>query len=87
MLHRSRQLQHRGGLAGDQPSDLHNPAVRKFKRVVMDVRIVHINPPKPSDLVIYTYLSEYSQGAVILDVILVGRQRLSDRMEIRGINI
>jgi hypothetical protein len=36
MLHRGRQLQHRGGLAGDQPSDLHNPAVRKFKRVVMD---------------------------------------------------
>ena len=36
----------------------------------MNVRIVHVNLPKPCDLVIHTCLSEYSQGAVVLDVIL-----------------
>jgi hypothetical protein len=70
MLRRGRQLQHNSGLAGDQPSDLHNLAVRKFKRVVMNVRIVHINLPKSCDPVIYTRLSEQAQGAVVLDVIV-----------------
>jgi hypothetical protein len=70
MLYRGRQLQHRGGLACDQPSDLHNPAVRKFKRIVMDMRIVHINLAKPRDPVIDMCLSEKAQGAVVSDVIL-----------------
>ena len=70
MLHRGRQLQHHGGLAGDQPGELHNLAVRKFKRVVMDVRIVHINLPKPCDPVIYMRLSEKPQGSLVLDVIV-----------------
>src|SRR6516164_4842350 len=65
---RSRELQHGSSLAGDQPSDLYNLAVRKFKRVVMNVRIVHINLPKPCDPVIYTRLSEQVQGAVVLEV-------------------
>jgi hypothetical protein len=63
-------LEHRGGLAGDQPSDLHDPAVWKFKRVVMDVRIFHINLSKPCDPVIYAPVSEKVQGAFVLDVIL-----------------
>jgi hypothetical protein len=36
----------------------------------MNVGIVHINLPKPCDPVIHTCLSEYSQGAVVLDVVL-----------------
>jgi hypothetical protein len=75
MLHRGRQLQHRGGLASDQPSDLNNPAVRKFKRIVMDMRIVHINLAKPRDPVIDMCLSEKAQGAPVLDVSLKRKLR------------
>jgi hypothetical protein len=57
-LCRGRQLQHCGGLVGDQPSDFHNPAVRKFESIVMGVRIFHIYLPKPRDPVIYTPVPE-----------------------------
>ena len=82
MLQRGRQLEHRGDLAFDQPGNLDNQAVRKFKRVVMDVRIVHISLPKPCDPVIYTCLSEKAQGAVVLDVIL--KRKLRARKEADG---
>ena len=68
MLCRGWQLQHRGRLAGEQPSDLHDPAVRKFKRVVMGVRIFQINLAKPCHLVIYAHLTEKAEGALVLDI-------------------
>jgi len=70
MLRRGRQLQHRGRLAGDQPSDLHDPAVWKFKRVVMDVRIFQINLAKPCDLVIYADLTEKAERTLVSDIVV-----------------
>jgi hypothetical protein len=67
-LCRGRQLQHCRGLVGDQPSDLHDPAVRKFKCVVMNVRIVQIDLPKPCDPMTCTRASEEVQEAFVLDV-------------------
>jgi hypothetical protein len=81
-LRRGRQLQHRGGLAGDQPSDLHDPAIWKFKRVVMDVRIFHINLPKPRNPVIYAHSTEKAEGTLVLDVIL--KRQLRARKEADG---
>jgi hypothetical protein len=79
-LRRGRQLQHSGGLAGDQPSDPQNPAVWKFKRVVMDVRIFHINLPKPCDPVTYARVSE--KKTFVLDVIV--KRHLRARKEADG---
>src|SRR5262245_24552359 len=46
------KLQHGSGLAGNQARDLHNLAVREFKRIVMRVWIGHIDLTKPCNLVI-----------------------------------
>jgi len=68
MLQRGRQLEHSGDLAFDQPGNLDNQAAREFKCIVMHLGILHIDLPKPSDLVMYARLSEKAQGAVVLDV-------------------
>jgi len=47
------KLQHGSSLAGNQVRNLHNLAVREFKRIVMRVWIGHIDLTKPRDLVIY----------------------------------
>jgi len=41
-----------------QPCDHHDLAAREFERVVVDVRIVHINLPEPCDLVIHARFPE-----------------------------
>jgi hypothetical protein len=53
ILRGCRQLQHGGGLTGDKPRDQHHLATWEFERVVMDVRIVHIELPEPSNLVLH----------------------------------
>ena len=67
---RSRELQHGSSLAGDQPSDLYNLAVREFKRIVMRVWIGHIDLTKPRNLVIYAHLTEKAEGTLVLDIVV-----------------
>ena len=71
-LRACRQLQHGGGLTGDKPRDQHHLATRKFERVMMDVRIVHIELPEPGNLVLHARLPEQTESAVIFDLLLEG---------------
>lgn len=74
--HCDRQLQHRGSLARYQPVDLQNLSIWEFQRIVLNVRIVHIDLPEASDPVIHTALAKAraqeakTEGAVVLDVIV-----------------
>jgi hypothetical protein len=63
------QLQHGRGLTRDKPRDHHHLATREFERVVMNVRIVHLNLPEPGHLVLHPR-PEQSESAVILDLLL-----------------
>ena len=65
---RRRQLQHGNGLAGNQARNLHNLAVREFKRIVTRVWIGHIDLTKACNLVIYPHLTEKAEDAVVLDI-------------------
>jgi hypothetical protein len=66
-------LQNRGGLAGDQPSDLDDLPVREFNCVVVDARIAHVHLPKPCDFVMDSRFSEEAESALVLDL-MVERQ-------------
>src|SRR6516165_3582947 len=63
-----RKLQHGSSLAGNQACNLHNLAVREFKRIVMRVRIGHIDLTKACNLVICAHLTEKAEDAVVLDI-------------------
>src|SRR6516164_5362573 len=67
---RGRKLQHDSSLAGNQARDLHNLAVREFKRVVMRVWIGHIDLAKPCNFVIYAHLTEKAEGTLVLDIVV-----------------
>src|SRR5215469_2931889 len=73
MLCRDRQLQHRGGLASNQLRELKNLAIGEFQRIVLNVRIVHIDLPKACDLVIHTRLAKKAEGAVVPDLVGEGQ--------------
>ena len=47
ILRRSRQLQHRCGLAGNQPRHHHDLAIGEFQCVVMDIRPIHVDLAEP----------------------------------------
>ena len=65
-------MQHGGGLTGDKPRDHHDVAAREFERVMMDVRIVHIELPEPGNLVLHARLPEQTESTVIFDLLLEG---------------
>ena len=67
---RGRKLQHGSSLAGNQARNLHNLAVREFKRIVMRVWIGHIDLTKPSNLVIYAHFTEKAEGTLVLDIVV-----------------
>ena len=75
VLCRDRQLQHRGGLASDQLRDLQNLPIWEFQRIVLNVRIVHIDLPKARNLVIYMGLAKKAEGAVVPDIVVEGQFR------------
>ena len=75
VLCRDRQLQHRSGLASDQLRNLQNLPIREFQRIVLNVRIVHIDLPKACDLVIYTGLAKKAEGAIVPDILVEGQFR------------
>ena len=54
------------GLTGDKPRDHHNVTARKFRRVVVGLRMVHIDLPEPCDLVIDELLPETTESTVPL---------------------
>jgi hypothetical protein len=70
MQSRGRKLQHGSSLAGNQARNLHNLAVREFKRIVMRVWIGHIDLTKPCNLVIYAHLTEKAEGTLVLDTVV-----------------
>src|SRR5215469_1248566 len=72
MLCRDRQLQHRGGLASNQLRELKNLAIGEFQRIVLNVRIVHIDLPKACDFVIHTRLEKRAEGAVVPALVVEG---------------
>jgi hypothetical protein len=43
----SRQLDHSRMLAWPQPRDKHGPAVRKFQRIMMGIRVAQVDLPEP----------------------------------------
>jgi hypothetical protein len=53
-----RQLQYGGALTGDQPRNHHDLSIREFERVVVDVRIVHVDLPESGNLVIHARSAE-----------------------------
>ena len=65
---RCRKLQDGSSLASNQARDLHNLAVREFKRIVMRVWIGHIHLTKACNLVIYAHLTEKVEGSLVLDI-------------------
>jgi hypothetical protein len=67
---RGRKLQHGSSLAGNEARNLHNLAVREFKRIVMRVWIGHIDLTKPCNLVTYTHLTEKAEGTLVLDIVV-----------------
>ncbi len=73
VLCRNRQLQHRGGLASDQLRELQNLPIWEFQRIVLNVRIVHIDLPKACDLVIHTGFAKKAEGAVVADIVVEGQ--------------
>jgi hypothetical protein len=73
VLYRDRQLQHRGGLASDQLRELQNLPIWEFQRVVLNMRIVHIDLPEASDLVLHTRLAK--KAAVVPDLVVEGEFR------------
>ena len=75
MLCRHRQLQHCGGLASDQLRDLQNLPIWEFQRIVLNVRIVHIDLPKACVFVSHTGLATKAEGAVVLDIVFEGQFR------------
>ena len=75
MLHRSRQLQHRGGLANRQLRYFQNLPVWEFQSIVLKVWIVHIDLPKARNLVIHTGLAKKAEGAVVPDIVVEGQFR------------
>src|SRR4051794_11306958 len=75
MLCRDRQLQDGGDLAIDQLRDLQKLAIGKFQRIVLNVRIVHIDLPKTCDLVIHTSLAKKAEGTLVPDIIVEGHFR------------
>ncbi len=59
----SRHLQYGCALARRQPRDQDNLAAGKFERVVMDVRICHIDLAETGQLVLNARLAEQIEGA------------------------
>jgi hypothetical protein len=75
VLCRNRQLQHRSGLASDQPRELQNLPIWEFQRIVLNVRIVHIDLPKACDLVIHTGFAKKAEGAIVPDIVVESQFR------------
>ena len=71
-MRRSRQLQHRCGLTGNQPRHHHNLSAGKFQRVMMDVRVIHIDLAESGDAMLDPRFAEHAEGAVKLDVVVEG---------------
>ena len=63
-------MQHDRLLTGDQVRNHDNLAARKFKRIMMGVRIVWLDLPKSRNFVVHARFSGVTQGVVILDVVL-----------------
>jgi len=68
-------LQYGRVLTGDQPRDQHDLSVREFERVVVDVRIVHVDLPESGNLVIHARSAERPESALVLDVFVESQFR------------
>src|SRR5436853_6164835 len=75
VLCRDRQLQHCSGLASDQLRNLQNLPIWEFQRIVLNVRIVHIDLPKASDLVVHTPVAKKAEGVIVSDIVIEGQFR------------
>src|SRR5215469_13916886 len=62
IMRRGRQLQHHCGLAGNQPRHHHDLAAGKFQRVVMDMRVVHINLAESGHAVLDPGFTEHAES-------------------------
>ena len=72
---RNRQLQNRSGLASDQLLDLQNLPIWEFQRVVLNMRVVHVDLPEACDLVIHTRLAKKAEGPIVPDILVKGQLR------------
>ena len=63
-----RHLQHGRALARRQPRHQDNLAAGKFERVVVDVRIVHVDLAEAGHFVLNARLAEQTEGAVVFNV-------------------
>ena len=75
VMGRNRQLENRGGLARDQLLDLQNLPIREFQRIVLNVRIVHVDLPEACNLVIHTRFTKKAEGPIVLDILVEGQLR------------
>jgi hypothetical protein len=60
-------------LAFAQPSEQHRLPVGELQRIVMDVRVAHIDPPEPSHFLPEFHIREKSKKALALDDFLFER--------------
>ena len=67
-----RHLQHRRALARRQPCDQNDLAAGKFERVVVNVRIGHVDLAEASDFVPDSRLAEQAERAIVLHGVLEG---------------
>ena len=70
LLAGDRQLQHGGALARHQPGHHHDLATREFERVVMHMRVIHVDLAESGNFVLDASLAEQAEGAVVLDIVL-----------------
>ncbi len=84
-------MQHGRGLVRNKSRHHHDLAARKFQRVMMDIRIVHVDLTAAGDVLFDPGPAEQAEGAVILHVVIesdlgAGKEshrhlRLADRAE------
>src|ERR1700731_303657 len=65
-----RHLQHSGALARGQPRDQNDLAARKLQRVMMDVRVFHVDLAETGDFVPDAGFAEQTESAVVSNTFL-----------------
>src|SRR5262249_58066143 len=58
------------GLAGNQPRHNNNLPAGKFQRVMMDMRVIHVDLAESSHAVLDPCFAKHAEGAVKLDLVV-----------------
>ena len=81
LMRGGRQLQHCCGLAGNQPRHHYDLAAGKFQRVMMDVRVVHIDLAESGHAMLNLGFAKHAEGAVELDLFVESELRAREQAD------